>query len=446
MSSAVEPALVGVATVDITPPVGTLMAGFAVRVEPSAAVHDPLFATAVAVTHADSVSIIVTCDLISLDLADAATISRRIADDLGIPDQSVAVSVSHTHGGPKVKAVGFGAGRDERYVESAFAGIVDAAKRAWKARRPGWLRSGTARLDSVAHNRRGTEVIDPLVFAIQWTDEADSPIVTIFSHACHPVTLGPDNLSITADWPGAARAHVRESIGGEVMFVQGCCGQLNTGHLATDSFTGEPDAKRTFAAAASIGARVGDGVERALRAADPVPVTDVIARSRQVWLPMRPTPDAATLREWAREWTLEAAATHGPRRTLLTTWIEWARYWRDRPSPGGLEVPISAHWWGAVGVVMLPGEPFVEFALEIRRELRRPDLLVMGYTGGVPGYIPLRAEDYAAGGYEIEMAYRSSRLFSGPYLPSAGPVLLEAALELARESVADRPGGLRRTR
>nr|WP_281352280.1 neutral/alkaline non-lysosomal ceramidase N-terminal domain-containing protein [Phytoactinopolyspora alkaliphila] len=436
--------MVGVATVDITPPVGSLMAGFAVRVAPSAGVHDPLLATAVAVSHGDSASVIVSADLISLDMGDAAEIGRRIAEDLGIPAGSVAVTVSHTHGGPKVKALGFGAQRDEKYVESGFAGIVNAGRRAWKARRSAWMRSGVAYLDSVAHNRRGTEVIDPTVFAIQWTDDAGAPIVTIFSHACHPVTLGPDNLSITADWPGAARRHVREAVGGEVMFVQGCCGQINTGHLATDSFSAEPAPKRTFAEADAIGARVGDGVSRALRAADPVPVVDVVATSRRVWLPTRPAPDASTLREWARAWKLEAAAKSGPRRALLEVWSEWALYWRDRPSPGGLEVPVSVHWWGGFGIVMLPGEPFVEFALDLRNALRRPDLLVMGYTGGVPGYIPLREADYAAGGYEIEMAYRSSRLFSGPYTPDAGRILYEAALDLARERVAGRPVGLRR--
>ncbi len=414
------------------------MAGFAVRVEPAVDVHDPLFATAVAVSAGDDTSVVVSCDLISLDPADAAEIGGRIADDLGIPAGAVAVTVSHTHGGPKVKAHGFGRPRDEGYVRSLFASAEEAARLAWRARRPARLRSGTAHLDSVAHNRRGTGVIDPLVFAIQWTDEADEPIATLFSHACHPVTLGPDNRSITADWPGAARRHVRATVDGEVMFVQGCCGQINTGHLATASFTGEPDPKRTFAAADAIGAQVGDAVARALRSAREVPVSEVHAASRGVWLPIRPLPDPATLREWIRDWELEVAATSGPQRGLLTTWIEWARYWRDRPSPGGLEVPISVHWWGDVGLVMLPGEPFVEFALELRRSLDVPDLLVMGYTGGVPGYIPLRVGDHAAGGYEIEMAYRSSKLFSGPYQPEAGGVLFQAALDLARETIAER--------
>jgi neutral ceramidase len=438
-----EPALVGAASVDITPPVGSVMAGFAVRVDPAVDVHDPLLATAVAVSRGDDVSVIVSCDLISLDLADAAELTRRIADDLAIPIGSVAVAVSHTHGGPKVKARGFGPPRDEHYVESAFASIVVAATRAWAARRPAWLRRGTAELHTVAHNRRGTEVIDPLVLAIQWTDAAGDPIVTIFSHACHPVTLGPENRSITADWPGMARREVQASVGGEVMFVQGCCGQINTGHAATASFTGEPNERRTFAAAAAIGVKVGAAVNQALQDAVAVPVEGVRAASRPVWLPMRPAPDGATLRAWARDWQLEAASTSGPQRGLLSTWSQWARYWQGRPSPGGLEVPISVHWWGDLGIVMLPGEPFVEFALELRRALHREDLLVMGYTGGVPGYIPLRAEDYAAGGYEIEMAYRSSQLFSGPYLPDAGPILFQAAQDLAEETTAVRSGDLR---
>jgi neutral ceramidase len=433
MSTDTDRVLAGSAVVDITPPVGSAMAGFAVRVQPAHDVHDPLFATAVTITSGKGVSVIVACDLISLDPPDAAELSRRIAEDIGVPAESVALTVSHTHGGPKVKAVGFGPPRDEQYVQTAFAGMVDAARLAWKSRRPATLRAGVAALHTVAHNRRGTGVIDPLVVAAQWVDDSGEPITTLFSHACHPVTLGPDNLSITADWPGAARRQIQRHTGGDVMFAQGCCGQLNTGHLATDSFSLTADPNRTFAAAERIGERVSAAAVGALNTATTVPVTSVQSRSRRVHLPVTPAPDAATLDEWVAGWRRDIAAATGPERSLMEVWIQWAEYWRDRPSPGGIEVSISVHRWGDFGIVTLPGEPFVEFALDLRHRLNRPNLLVMGYTGGVPGYIPLRAEDYAAGGYEIDMAYRSSRLFSGPYTSQAGPILLEAAADLAAE-------------
>ncbi|NDL58238.1 hypothetical protein [Phytoactinopolyspora mesophila] len=433
MSAGADRVLVGSAVVDITPSVGSAMAGFAVRVQPAQDVHDPLLATAVTVASGTSISVIVACDLISLDPPDAAELSRRIADDIGVPAESVALTVSHTHGGPKVKAVGFGRPRDEQYVQTAFAGIVDAARLAWKSRRPATLRAGAEELRTVAHNRRGTGVIDPLVIAAQWADDSGEPIATLFSHACHPVTLGPDNLSITADWPGTARRQLQQRTGGDVVFVQGCCGQLNTGHLATDSFSLAADPNRSFAQAERIGKSVSDAAARALNGAAPVPIGSVQARSARVYLPVTPAPDAAALDEWVAGWRRDIAAATGPERGLMEVWIQWAEYWRDRPSPGGIEVPISVHRWGDFGIVTLPGEPFVEFALDLRRRLNRPNLLVMGYTGGVPGYIPLRSEDYAAGGYEIEMAYRSSRLFSGPYTSDAGPTLLEAAVELAAE-------------
>ncbi|WP_166353017.1 hypothetical protein [Phytoactinopolyspora limicola] len=428
--------LVGSTTVDITPPVGAHLAGFAVRVEPSVDVHDPLLATAIATSGPQGASIIVTGDLISLDPADADMVAGRIADETGVDRDSIAISVSHTHGGPKVKAVGFGVGRDEEYVTRAFAALVDAARTAWKTRQPAQLRTGVAHLETVAHNRRGTGVIDPLVFGAQWADLRGQPIVTLFSHACHPVTLGPDNLSITADWPGAARRRLQARFGGEVAFLQGCCGQINTGHLATDSFSTEPSPDRTFEAAERIGRAVADATSEALATAELVPVGRISAETTRVWLPTQPAPAPEVLSEWARQWRVEATATAGPERALFNTWSQWAEYWRGRESTGGIDVPVSVHRWGRFMVVALPGEPFVEFALDLRRQLNRPDLLVVGYTGGVPGYIPLREADYDAGGYEIDIAYRSSRLFSGPYARHAGQRLLAAAVELARSGEA----------
>ena len=55
----------GVARVEITPPVGHPMGGYAARQGPSTSVHDPLFAT-VLLLKADGLSVaIVSCDLLS---------------------------------------------------------------------------------------------------------------------------------------------------------------------------------------------------------------------------------------------------------------------------------------------------------------------------------------------------------------------------------------------
>jgi len=52
-------------------------------------------------------------------------------------------------------------------------------------------------------------------------------IATLVNFTCHPVVLGPENLLISADYPGAMMRMVKNEIGGQVMFLQGACGDIN---------------------------------------------------------------------------------------------------------------------------------------------------------------------------------------------------------------------------
>ena len=85
----------GVARVEITPPVGYAMGGYADRQGPSTGVHDPLYAT-VLMLKAGGVSVaIVSCDLRSFPSERLIRLARerRLADH-------VLLTVTHTHSGP----------------------------------------------------------------------------------------------------------------------------------------------------------------------------------------------------------------------------------------------------------------------------------------------------------------------------------------------------------
>ncbi|MBT5532832.1 hypothetical protein HOK31_07190, partial [Candidatus Poribacteria bacterium] len=67
----------GVARADITPAVGIPMVGFAGR-GPSTDVHDPLYATCLALRDGDDVAFLVQCDLLQLQADTVADIRRHI--------------------------------------------------------------------------------------------------------------------------------------------------------------------------------------------------------------------------------------------------------------------------------------------------------------------------------------------------------------------------------
>jgi hypothetical protein len=80
-----------------------------------------------------------------------------------------------------------------------------------------------------------------------------------------------------------------------------------------------------------------------------------------------------------------------------------------------------------IALVGIPGEPFVEFGLALKRNPSFAHTFVAGYCNDLIGYIPTR-EAYAEGGYEVDTA----RVAAG-----SGEMIAEIALaELAHIATA----------
>jgi len=93
---------VGVAKVNITPPVGVPQAGYSSRTEASKGIHDELHAKAVVFEANGSEVVLVTTDLIGLRWKDTKWIRRKIEEKTGVPGDNVLINSSHTHSGPTV--------------------------------------------------------------------------------------------------------------------------------------------------------------------------------------------------------------------------------------------------------------------------------------------------------------------------------------------------------
>src|SRR5512132_1088298 len=85
----------GVARVEITPPIGFPMGGYAARSGPSTGIHDPLYATALVLKTDELTLAIISCDLLSFPSERVVSLARdrRLADH-------VLIAASHTHSGP----------------------------------------------------------------------------------------------------------------------------------------------------------------------------------------------------------------------------------------------------------------------------------------------------------------------------------------------------------
>ena len=415
----------GVSKVCITPPVGTWQGGYGARTRPAEGVHDDLYARAIVLREGEGDSLatavaIVSLDVVGLqrDLADGAR--RRAADLTGIPAEHIALCCSHTHGGPIFRPfVGRdGPQPDADYLlllEKYLAGAVAAAAREL---RPVSLRLGhgaayfnvNRRLKTpegllMRPNPDGAVDREALVLRVDEVDggaaQSAAPLAVLFRFTCHATAMGATNYLFTADYPGAAAAHIESAYGGSTtaLFLQGCAGDIRP-HLtsATGGFTGA-DWPILARLGRELGASVVSGAERTLMA-NPAGASDgpVAVASETISLPYDDYPD------------------------------------KPAGQDEGMPAEVQVFRLGPYAVVALPGEVFVEIGWRARDAVARQleidpsHVIVTAYANGSIGYLPTGAA-VQEGGYETT-AYKHQGRPAG-YVLHAEDLLVEAATRVA---------------
>ncbi len=206
----------------------------------SAGVHDPLFAKAIVLSDGSTKLAIVTLDLGSMPSENTATIRKLVQSATDI--DMILLIASHTHSAPSFVA-GFPTDQ-QPYLGELESKIAEAIAAANDKLQPAKIGVGWGRAEE-GHNRRlvnadgsvtmlwgnrqrkPTSPLDHAVGVIALDTPAGKPIATLINFTCHPVVLGPENLQISADYPGAMMAMLEKEVGGQAMFVQGAAGDIN---------------------------------------------------------------------------------------------------------------------------------------------------------------------------------------------------------------------------
>ncbi|OHV82718.1 neutral/alkaline non-lysosomal ceramidase N-terminal domain-containing protein [Rhizobium sp. LCM 4573] len=408
----------GAAVVDITPPPGLLMSGFAARSLPAKGAHDGLTARAVVVGD----TAVVVADVIGVD----AAMSARIRGRCTLPAGNVIVAALHNHGGPVSMAGRLSIAADPAYLQRLEDACVAAIDKAAAARQPARIAVGQGSDPGIARNRRHPGgPVDASLPLLRIRGEDGTMIALVTAYACHPVVLAADNLLWTADYPHFVRQALEEAHPGALaLFMTGCVGDANTGHSAHASITLSANEDRTYEVAERIGRKIA---EAALAASETLVPETVSARNRTVMLSFqRRETDAPEILE--RRWREEALTAEPARKNLLNCWAEWARDIAP-VEPDPLAVRVTVLDWGGVHIVALPGEIFAETALSIRAafDSQKP-AFVIGFADDNPGYIPPVGE-FTHGGYEIDEAHRYYGI-AASFAPGAAEALADCAIAL----------------
>lgn len=433
----------GAASVDITPPVGTPLDGYGGRIDVSRGVHDPLSARALYLDDGEGPVALVVCDLVGVGRALVARARELIAERPGIPPERVLIAATHTHAGPAgVRGTG-----DPALVEviaRQIAGAVQLAK--WGAREAR-VKYGIGALDSIAQNRRDPDgPIDRRLDVVAIDTPGGANLATVARYSCHPTTMERDNLMISADYPGAARAVLERVIGGgtTALFFNGCCGNINPAWIRQEFEDMWRVGSIVGARAAALSQelrplgvnhqahniRWNELTEKAVGAGRLAGVARLQAARRIVDMPYRTGPGdeemAAIIAGLERE--LERAPSQDERRAVAArlTRARGERAALARVQGRGATRPCEVQAMRLADelyVLGLPGEVFVETQEEIRAASGMEDLVVIAYANDYPGYF-CRPEAYAQGGYEAGVT---------PFSAEADRLLVQAALDVLQE-------------
>lgn len=217
----------GCAKVDITPPVGTTMDGFAARILPSEGIHDRLFGRVIVIEDGRTSVALVSCDVCWFTEAMVQEVKRQ-ATAIGV--DFMILAATHNHSGPAMTdfVVSLTLSGAE-YIHKLPGLIADTIQSAHRKLQPVSLTVGRSKA-WVSINRRKTSVeIDPEVIMLILKNEAGRPIAGVLNYGCHPTVLGQENRQISADYPGCCAELIERSFGEEFvcLFFNGACGDVN---------------------------------------------------------------------------------------------------------------------------------------------------------------------------------------------------------------------------
>ncbi|MGD9497465.1 MAG: hypothetical protein AB7Y46_14285 [Armatimonadota bacterium] len=431
---------VGLAEIDITPPLGIALSGHW-NVRYAEEVRDPLFARALVLDDGAAPICLITVDVLSLQRGTVLRCREAIAQATGLSPGRIAISATHTHYGPLVARIWTrDLLPDADYLAKFEAGIVRAATEAWERRQPAQIAIGWAFEGKLSFNRRfmmrsgevvmhpppgSTDILyqegktDPEVGVISVRDPEGKPMGWWVNFACHATVAGR-STAISADFPGDLAAEMKRRHGQSVvtLFANGCCANL----CQIDVF--DPDRVRS---GDELLRRIAQGLaDDVARAEEGATFTDELAldaRAVETAIPLRHIPPAVerAARELLADEQYDDSDPAAYReRKYAEMVLELMQEKRERPL---VPAEVQAFRLGEIGMVMLPGEIFVEYGLTIKLQSPAKRTFVVELANGIVGYVPTR-EAFVGGGYEQRLGNNSK------LSPVAGELMTETALAL----------------
>lgn len=402
---------IGAASCVINNELGSIIQGAGVN-KTLRAVHDDLEANAIYISSDDKSILLVSCDLAGIETDVVEACRQSMSAACGVADRDILIAGTHIHSGPSLIRTSYIKPLDQVYIAKLRQWLTDLAVATVESARPGrigwgqgtaqigWNRrvcfaDGSHQMHGNAHadNFTGMEGPDDPGHTAVFAADLDGKLITILhNNTAHPTSYyGTDVAS--ADFPGAARKHLRDVLGSiPIVFFNGAFGDICNGDLETSACHSESRDQTVNRAGLMVAGET-------LRLLHETIYHDSIILGHvfeDVPLNIR-LPSAECLEEASKVLArmdagekiggMEAINAFGP--TLLQ------QNFGDNPVD---TAPIHAIRIGDVGFATTSCELFCQFGLDIKRRSPAPITAIFGITDGFNGYCPTMA-GIIGGGY-----------------------------------------------
>jgi hypothetical protein len=407
---------IGVARLDITPPVGIYARNWgAAKHDIAESVHRPITLTAMTLTSPsrDRPLVFIDGDLgwwrpLSLFREFQADLLREFKAD----SSDVIFGLSHTHAGaPLMKPDPELPGGDlvRAWLEKVRQSTLAAVRQAFDSAVDGTLdwHVGRCALASVRDlpdpaDADGRYICgynpdvpaDDTLLVGRVTDASGKPVATVVNYACHPTTLAWDNTAISPDYVGAMRATMEQVTGAPAMFMLGACGELSPRYqyVGDGEVADRHGRQLAFAALAALNDMeppamqlayqgvVESGAPLAIWKHEPREVSPVLKSvESSVDLPLKDWPSADELEEQRLACDDRALEERLRRRRDIR---------RALGDGATFSLPIWAWRMGDAVLVGTCCEPYSFLQQELRRRFPDRTVLVLNLINGTTGYLP----------------------------------------------------------
>lgn len=383
---------IGIATADITPPRGVVLAGYGPRKGTADEVGHPLRAEALACKDAEGNAwVLVTSDTVGYPIKLVERVRTVAAKATGLAPEAIGIAATHTHSGPAAMRCYHAelSNVDHKYREEILEPrlaqvIIDA----YRAAEPGTFEVAMTEARLLASNRRvvaddgtatndwqdpdgkHTGYFDPSVMLIGVRRPGGALAALLVNYGVHPVTLGPRSLAISADYPGYMKDTIEScQPGTTALFALAGAGNINP----RDCIEVGADHPR------KMGEALAETVCQAIPDLEPVAAGPVTS-SRQRWKMIS-----------QRTWPEESGRSKGDEITSET-------------------MALRA---GDLAIATVPGELFSQYVAMIRKASPLPHTAVVSMANDSAGYLPLD-EAQSQGGHEIN--HRAADALEAPLM------------------------------